>query len=628
MRTPRPHGLKTRACNRVAWLLVMAFLLLAAPASSQAGGGRSARVVVSAPITAVRYEVIVDSAATANQVLGVSMTFRVAGPEPVVLSLPAWTPGYYSLVWFARRVVAFAAVSRGRALDWRKLDYQTWRIEPREAGTVRVSFSFLADTLARNSAWATADFAFFNGTNLFLYPVGRGFEWPATVSIRAAPGWRVATGMDAAAPGTYHASNYHDLVDMPFFVGHFDFDSTRVDDSPGRWLRVATYPAGSVVGERRARMYDWLRRIVPAEAAVFGDVPWRTYTVLQVTDPSSSVGGLEHQNSQLDQLDSQSLDSPFLPVLYAHEMYHSWNVKRLRPADMVPYRYDDAQPTPWLWVSEGLTNYYAYLSLLRSGITNPTTFLGDLSDEVNRSTSFDEASVDVSVADASLSFWVTPKDGTERLYYPRGDIIGLLLDIMIRDASDNRRSLDDVMRSLYESTYRSNRRGFTAGDWWGAVSRAAGGRSFSSFDRRYVTGRAPLPLDSILPLAALHLVRDSVREPRFGAVMEPDSFGMRVTAVLPGGAIAAIGLREGDVIETAGDIRTNSSLSIDAFHSRYESTTAATLPIVVRRGGQRLTLPLPVRLVARPRVRLLPLAGTPAKAIRIRNGIMHGRTDP
>jgi predicted metalloprotease with PDZ domain len=141
------------------------------------------------------------------------------------------------LLWFARRVSQFSAQSNGVPLDWRKLDFQTWEIKPRSAGTVRVSFNYLADAVDRAVAWTAPNFAFFNGTNLFLYPEGRGLNWPARVSVRTEPSWRIVTGMDPA-PGTnnFTAGNYHDLTDMPFYVSRREPDA----GAPGPHLRVAS----------------------------------------------------------------------------------------------------------------------------------------------------------------------------------------------------------------------------------------------------------------------------------------------------------------------------------------------------------------------------------------------------
>ena len=588
-------------------LLASAHPLLAQPAR------------VSAPITDVRYEITADSAAVGRRQLGVSMSFRVSGNAPVVLSLPAWSPGHYVLLWFARRVSQFSAESNGTQLPWRKVDYQTWEITPRGAGTVRVSFRYLADAVDRAVAWTSPNFAFFNGTNVFLYPVGRGFNWPAQVSIRTEPSWRIATGMDPA-PGAnnFAASNYHDLTDMPFYVGRFALDSTQI---AGKWIRLAFYPAASLTTARRDRTFGWLRRIFPAHIAVFGAAPFRNYTVFQRSDTLVNGGGLEHQSSQVDEVVSSQLDAPYLPGLYSHEAFHAWNVKRLRPADMVPYRYDDAQPTTWLWVSEGVTDYYGALALVRSGVYDSAGFFDFIAGEIASINS----TTPTAVSDASLSPWISPTDGSGGLYYPKGGFIGFVLDVMIRDATDNRSSLDNVMRTLYNETYKRGR-GFTGTDWWREVSRAAGRKSFTEFAHKYVDGREALPIDSVLRLVGLQSRTDTLREPRLGVSTATDSTGVRVTDVAPGGAASAAGLRSGDRVVSIGDVAITNDDSFGDFRTRYAGTTLASLPLVVRRGTETSTLQLPVRLFTRVVVRVLPIAGALEKAVRIRNAIMKGST--
>ena len=151
----------------------------------------------------------------------------MGGPVPCCSPSPAWTPGSYEITNFARWVSNFTPTAGGKPLAWDKLDYDTWRIQPAGAKEITVTFDYLADTLDNAMAWAKPDFAFFNGTNLFLYPEGRGFDFPATVRIHTQSGWQVVTGM-AAGPeaGTYRDTNYHDLVDRPFLVGRFELDST------------------------------------------------------------------------------------------------------------------------------------------------------------------------------------------------------------------------------------------------------------------------------------------------------------------------------------------------------------------------------------------------------------------
>jgi len=232
------------------------------------------------------------------------------------------------------------------------------------------------------------------------------------------------------------------------------------------------------------------------------------------------------------------------------------------------------------------------------------------------------------LGDASLSAWIAPTDGSGFLYYPKGAMAGFLLDVMIRDASDNRRSLDDVMRGLYETTWKRGK-GFTAAEWWAAVERNAGttDRCFREFARRYVDGREELPFDSILPLAGLRLATDTLEEPRLGISTALDSGEARVTAVGRTGAAAAAGIQVGDRLVSLGGIPVSDDASFDAFRGRYRGTTLSSLQAVVRRDGELRTIQFPVRLFGRTLVRVLVVADAPAKAVRIRHGIWSGTVD-
>ena len=598
-------------------LAALAATMLAAPLAAQ---GTSADSTTSAPVTDLRYEVAADRAALALRRLRVTTSFAVSGTSPVVMSLPAWTPGAYEISNFASRVVGFGATQSGAALRWDKLDFDTWRVRPAGAGRVTLTFEFLADTLDNAMAWTRPDFALFNGTNLLLYPEGGAAELPATVVVRTEPDFRVATSMPpAGAARTFRASSYHELVDMPVFVGRFDLDSATIS---GKTVRYATYPVGSVAGGARAQAWDQLKRIIPAEALVFGEVPWDTYSLLQIADSSyGGYSGLEHSSSHVDIVAPAFVGSDFQPSLYAHEIFHAWNVKRLRPAELVPYRYDRAQPTPWLWVSEGITDYYADLATVRGGVIDAAGFYGLTTGKIAEI----ETTVPFALEDASVNTWVHPRDGTGYSYYPKGSLAGLLLDITIRDASDNRASLDHVMRELYQATFKRGR-GFTSRDFWGAVSRAANGRSFDDFARRYVDGREPYPWPEALRTIGLRIERDSV--PRLGVSTTGDAAGaVRVTEVTPGGAAALAGVRAGDVILRVGDIDVSDADFGAKFRASYAGRgTGAPLPMVVRRGEQTLTLA--ARLVyapGMPRITEDPAAS--ARALRLRNGILRGTTD-
>jgi predicted metalloprotease with PDZ domain len=574
----------------------------------------------SAPLANLRYDVTFDSASASRRTIKVGLAFDVAGPGPVLLSLPAWTPGAYEISNFSRWVSAFTPTAGGRPLPWDKLDYDTWRIQPGGAKSVTVSFDYQADTLDNAMAWAKPDFAFFNGTNLFLYPEGRGFAFPATVRVHTQDGWRVVTGMPPGPePGTYRDGNYHDLVDRPFLVGRLDLDSTQV---AGHWTRLASYPAGALSGPARALFWDQIGKLIPAMAAVYQETPWRDYSIFTVfTKEQGGGSALEHMNSHLGIYNPQFVGTPLLASITAHEIYHAWNVKRLRPADMWPYHYDQPQETTWLWVSEGITDYYADLAMVRGGVVDSAVFLNLTQGKMNEV----EVAPPTALEDASLSTWIGPTDGTRYLYYPKGSLAGFLLDILIRDGSDNKYSLDDVMQTLYRADYK-NGKGFTPADWWRTVSRLAGGRSFADFEARYVNGRDPFPWAEVLPLAGLKLATDTVRAPQVGIGMSQDTSGAAmVTQVQPGGVADQAGMRPGDRLLAMGDVAIEDSTFNDAFRRSFGRAEGDTLRFKVLRGSDTLTLVGKIRLVDHTEDRLVADSAASPKAARIRASLFRGR---
>lgn len=575
----------------------------------------------SAPITNLRYDLTFDSTTARDRVMKVAMSFDVGGSGPVLLSLPAWTPGAYEISNFARWVVSFSASAGDKPVRWDKLDYDTWRLHPSGARSITVRFGYIADTLDNAMAWARPDFLLFNGTNLLPYPEGTNFNFSATVTVKTQPNWMVATAMrPAGAPSSFLETNYHDLVDMPFFVGQMDYDSLQV---AGRWTRLATYPAGVLKEAARKQLWDQISKMIPAEAAVFQEIPWNSYNVMLIFDPRyGGASALEHQSSHVGIYNRAIIGNPVLASITAHEIFHAWNVKRLRPGDMWPYDYDQAQPTAWLWESEGITDYYADLALVRSGIIDSAQFMALTANKVG---TVGEAPP-TALEDASLSTWIHPTDGSGYIYYPKGSLVGLMLDVLIRDGSDNARSLDDVLRRLYQTTYKKGR-GYTGTDWWPAVTTAAGGRSFTDFYTRYIDGRDPYPLDRVLPLAGMRIKSDTVREPRLGIQTTADSSGIIVAGVLPGGAAQEAGVEAGDQLLALGDISLTNPEFGPAFRARFGKEEGVPLPIKVRRGTDTLTLNAKVRLAARVerRIEADPQAST--KAVGIRNGILKGTTD-
>jgi predicted metalloprotease with PDZ domain len=361
--------------------------------------------------------------------------------------------------------------------------------------------------------------------------------------------------------------------------------------------------------------------MIPVMSRVFGDTPWEAYTTLLIFDDEYPGGSaLEHSNSHVGIYNTGMVGNLVLPLITAHEIIHGWNVKRMRPADMVPYRYDVWQPTPWLWVSEGITDYYADLALVRSEVAPREAFYAITTGKIQSVRSMPP----VALEDASLSTWIQPIDGTGYIYYDKGSLAGLALDILIRDASDNRNSLDTVMRAVYASTYGAGR-GFTAEDWWSAVREAAGGRSFDEFNQKYIDGREPSPWEELLPLAGMRLIEEGYREPRIGIELADEPEGVFVTNIVPGSMAAEAGMRVGDRLVSIGGLEVRDLMFGEEYRRRYASAGTGTgIAIVVERDGESVELSGSLRFEEQWAGRVEPDPGAGEKAIRIRGGILGG----
>ncbi len=595
---------------------VIGTIALAMPTVGFAQNGAPVR---SAPITDIAYAVRFDRASGESNTLHVDMHFDATVSEPVLLSLPAWTPGAYEISNFARNVLNFQATSGTRNLQWDKIDFDTWRVIPTDAQPVTISFDYRADSLDNAMAWSTSDFVMFNGTNVFLYPEGTDFGFPATVTVTTESDWHVASGFTVTQPGTFAASDYHELVDKPVFIGHMDIDSASVN---GKWYRLATYPSGAMTGEGRETLWEQIRDMMPPMAAVFGEVPWETYTTLLIfTEESPGGSALEHSNSHVGIYNPAFIGNPLLASITAHEIFHAWNVKRLRPAEMVPYEYSRPQATPLLWLSEGITDYYADLALVRGNIVPPQVFYQLTAGKIDEVATI----APVALEDASLSTWIDPIDGTRYVYYPKGSLVGLLIDILIRDVSNNRASLDDVLGALYDDTYHSGA-GFTTEDFWDQVAAVAGPQALQQFHSRYIDGRDVLPYQRTLALAGLLYAADTAMVPLFGISSSQDSLGMRVIEVTPGSAAEEAGVEEDDYLLRIGGIAIDSPTFVQEFRARFgRAPDGADLELTVRRNGSVFNLPGKLRYGEVVNHRVVEDANASPKATRIREGILSGR---
>jgi len=583
-------------------------------------------LLVSVPARAqtVRYEV---SLTAAGRQFHVSAEFAAAGKDTLFVSLPAWSPGSYEIQNYARYVFGFTAKNAtGQALRWDRGDKDTWRIVTGGADRVTAEFNFAADTIDLSIARSVENFAQFLGTNLFLFEEGQ-LGRPAEVRFRVPTGWQITTALKGPVSGVYRAADYHELADAMTFLGRYSLDSLQAG---GKWIRVAVWPAADYTAAVARNIRNGIAKMAPVQNRIMGEAPYDVYTVFYnvIHEPIEFGGGLEHSASQYDILPALAFADPagtlgdFMYPLLSHEFFHLWNVKRIRPAEMWPYDYHAEQYTPLLWWSEGVTDYYADITNLRSGLWSVDQFLGNTRSNIDQIEQIPEP---WSAEDGSEATWIHEVHvNSSQMYYPKGSLLGLLLDISIRDATDNAHNLDEVIRALYTRYYRQNK-GFTTADLLREL-RTAGMPDVDGFYSRYIDGRDSLPYEAVFAKAGLVFSRQVATVPFVGVSSGATPGGeLLVQSITPGSAADQAGVEPGDVLVSIGDLKVTADEDWGAtFRTRYRGKAGQPITITVRRGGQTLTLNTTVQERTNSRVTLSRVPNPNPKQSRIWQGLATG----
>ena len=512
----------------------------------------------------------------------VEARFPVGGGD-IDLKLPVWTPGSYLVREYQRHLQELEFFSgEGKPLAARKVDKATWRVDARGADGVVARYRVYANDLTVRAAHLDDTHGFFNGACVFLYhdALVRG---PARVTVEPPPGWRVTVGLPEERPNVFAARDYDELVDSPFEVGTHELVTFRAQGKPHRlaiWGRAAI---------ARDTLTADMVKIIDAAAAVFGDgVPYDDYTFLLMLAPNQ-YGGLEHRKS------CALLSSPFtfhprkkyeeLLELISHEFFHLWNVKRIHPEALGPFDYTREAYTRCLWVMEGITSYYDRHLLVRAGLQTPERYLEKLAEELAKIAGIPgrrRQSLEESSFDAWIKLYRPDENSVNSSisYYLKGGVVALLCDLEIRRASGGNRSLDDVMRLLWQR-YGKSGQGFPD-DAVQALAEEASGVALGAFFDRHVRGREELDVERILGAVGLTVApardEDEPPEPWLGVTTREDGDALVISAALDGGPAQAAGLYANDQL-----------LAIDGFrvdHGGLKDRLAAYRP------GDTVTLTL------------------------------------
>jgi predicted metalloprotease with PDZ domain len=553
---------------------------------------------------AIQYTIVPKD--LAGHLFNVTVTVAEPGPEGQVFALPAWIPGSYMIREFARNIVRIRAESGGAAVRLAKLDKHSWRAAP-VSGPLTVHYEVYAWDLSVRAAHLDQTHGFFNGTSVFLRVVGQEAR-PHLVDIQR-PGdagtrsWRVATSLPEAGAkrygfGTYAAADYDELIDHPVEMGDF-----ALGGFTAHGIRHDIVITGRVPNLDMARLEKDLKAICETQIAFFEPktkkAPMDRYVFLTMV-VGDGYGGLEHRASTALLCARTDLPTTAAPRtaepnegyikflgLCSHEYFHTWNVKRIKPAVFAPYDLQVENYTPLLWLFEGFTSYYDDLMLVRSGIISEATYfklLGKTVGSVLRGTGRTKQSIAESSFDAWSKYYRQDENAPNAIisYYTKGSLVGLALDLTIRARTGGAKSLDDIMLALWDrygrNFYKGGARGVTEQDVESLFDEVSGVRLKTIFDR-YIRGTEDIPLAKLYAPFGVKVTEERKNaKPSLDAGIGRDAAGVKLTQVHEGGAAHQAGLSAGDVLIAVDGLRVNANPSnLDQLFARYRVDDTVTV---------------------------------------------------
>ena len=427
----------------------------------------------------------------------VNARFPASAKADPIVQLPNWRTGRYEILPLAnglRRVTAKTA--DGKSVPIRKTDKATWQLSLPAGVPYQISYELYANELGLRTRHIDDSHAYLNASAVFVYsPEFRNN--PITVNLEVPAGWQSRSGMDKGNCGhCFTAANYDVLTDSPIETGIHTFVQTSVDGKP---IELAIWGEGNYDAE--AMLKDFAA-MVKTTSGLFSSVPYQRYLfIVHATD--ATRGATEHMNSTVIQATRWSF-APRTEYLKfartaAHEFFHTWNVKAYRPAEMVPYDYQKENPSNLLWISEGHTSYFENLIMLRAGVQDEKQYLGDVSTTLDGYL-HTPGRFEQSANESSFDEWIQPEGDRHQnasvSIYPKGEMLGLAMDLTLRKESAGKLGLADVHRVLWQK-HRVDQGGFTEADVLAALQQVSG-RTWQDFWNRYVIGTEELPVLALL----------------------------------------------------------------------------------------------------------------------------------
>ena len=482
----------------------------------------------------------------------VKMELAGFSAEYTDVKLPVWAPGSYLVREFPKNVEGFQArTTSGEVLATEKLNKSTWRVRHPKQSSFQVSYRVYAFEMSVRTSFIDADHGYLNGSSVFMYPA-ENKDLGSTVVVQPAAGW--ATVSTALRPGpakfTYKAANYDELADSPMEIGNHKVLNFTANGTPHQVAMFGTYAVDD------DKLLGDMKRVCEESQRVVGQNPLDHYLFI-VHNLERGGGGLEHLFSTTLEVGRASYGTPagyksYLGLV-AHEYFHAWNVKRIRPIALGPFDYDRENYTSMLWLSEGMTSYYGGLVNLRAGITPREEYLAKVGNAITAVENTPGNRVQ-SAAEASFDAWIKSYRPTENSnnaeisYYAKGELIGTVLDLYIAEATKGEKHFDDVLRLLYDTYYKKAGRGFTDLELEDAVAQVAG-RRFDEFFQTSVYGTKTLDYGAALGYAGLKLTSTPLNQVgMLGAAFSTRTGRLLVATVARDGAAWNAGLNVNDEV--------------------------------------------------------------------------------
>lgn len=439
----------------------------------------------------------------------------------VDLKMPVWAPGSYLIREFPKNVESFQArTSDSRELDVQKVDKNTWRVENGNAKNIVVNYRVYAFEVSVRTSFVDASHAFLSPTGVFMFIDGL-IDQPSEVTVTPFEGWtEISTGLDPVAgkPNTFYAENFDILFDSPIEVGNqdiFNFTAAGVEHE------VAMVGGGNY---NKERLKKDMATIVEESTRVFNVNPNKRYVFI-VHNYASGGGGLEHLNSTVLGASRFGYSNPnrynsFLSLV-AHEYFHVWNIKRLRPENLGPFNYSKENYTTNLWIAEGFTAYYDNLLVRRGGFYDENSYLRLLANDIE-SVENRPGNLVQPLSLASFDAWIKyyrPDENsvnTSVSYYSKGALMAMLLDLKTLHATNGAKRLDDIMQAMYDKYYEELDRGYTDAEFKAMAEEVAGVSIDDIYD--YVNNGKPIDYNEYLNYAGMRLVNqlEGTSLPDFG----------------------------------------------------------------------------------------------------------------